>query len=289
MDEQKENHPLSQRPHNWKLFSGVLSEKIYDHLEAEQLFPEEQKGCRKGSRGTKEHLLVDKMVMRNCKRRKTNLVMAWIDNKKAYDMVPHSWILETLQLTGVAQNIQQLVGASMKNWRTTLMSNGQNLVDVNIRRGIFQGDNLSPLLFVVCLIPLSVILRKTKGKYQLGKEGESINHLLFMGDLKLYGNDERQIDSLINTVRVFSDGIRMEFGLKKCAVVVMKRGKVVKNDGVDLPDRGRMKSIEEDGYKYLGILEYNEVLHAEMKIRLQNEYYRRLKRILYQSYDMGPV
>ena len=203
--------------------------------------------------------------------------MAWIDYKKAYDMVSHSWILETLQLTGVAQNIQRLVGASMKNWRTTLMSNGQSLGDVNIRRGIFQGDSLSPLLFVVCLIPLSVILRKTKGKYQLGKEGESINYLLFMDDLKLYGNDERQIDSLINTVRVFSDDIRMEFGLKKCGVVVMKRGKVVK---YDLPDGRRMKSVEEDGYKYLGVLEYNEVLHAEMKIRLQNEYYRRLKRIL---------
>ena len=40
-----------------------------------------------------------------------------------------------------------------------------------------------------------------------------------------------------------------------------------------------MKSVE-DGYKYLGILEYNEVLHAEMKTRLQNECYRRLKRIL---------
>ena len=126
---------------------------------------------------------------------------------------------------------------------------------------------------------MSVILRKTKGKYQLGKEGESINHLLFMDDLKLYGNDERQIDSLINTVGVFSDDIRMEFGLKKCGVVVMKRGKVVKCDGVGLPDGRWMKSVEEDGYKYLGILEYNEALHAEMKIRLQNEYYRRLKRI----------
>ena len=77
----------------WKLFSGVLSEKIYNHLEAEQLFPEKQKGCRTGSRGTKEHLFVDKMVMRNCKKRKTNLAMAWIDYKKAYDIVPHPWIL----------------------------------------------------------------------------------------------------------------------------------------------------------------------------------------------------
>ena len=105
------------------------------------------------------------------------------------------------------------MGASIKNWRTTQMSNGQKLGDVNIRRGILQGDSLSPLLFVVCLIH-SVILRKTKGKYPLSKEGESINHLLFMDDLKLYRSDERQIDSLLNTVRVFSDDTRMEFGLK---------------------------------------------------------------------------
>ena len=44
-------------------------------------------------------------------------------------------------------------------------------------------------------------------------------------------------------------------------------------DGVDLPDRRRMKSVEEDGYKYWGILEYNEVLHAEMKISLKNKYH----------------
>ena len=72
----------------------------------------------------------------------------------------------------------------------------------------------------------------------------------------------------------------MEFGLKKCGLVVMKRSEVVKYDGVNLPDGRRVKSVEEDGYKYLRILEYNEVLHAEMKIRLQNEYYHRLKRIL---------
>ena len=91
-----------------------------------------------------------------------------------------------------------------------------------------------------------------------------------MDNMKLYRKDERQIDSLINTVCVFSDDIRMEFGLTKCGVVVMKRGKVVKYDGVDLPDGRRMKSVEEGGYKYLGILEYSEVLHAEMKIDLEH-------------------
>ena len=92
---------------------------------------------------------------------------------------------------------------------------------------------------------------------QLSKDGDSIDHLVFMEDLKLYGGDERQIDSLINTVRVFSVDIRMKFRLKKCGLVVMKRSKVVKYDGVDLPDGRRMNSVEEDGYKYLGIFKYN--------------------------------
>ena len=47
---------------------------------------------------------------------------------------------------------------------------------------------------------------------------------------------EKQIDPLINTVRVFSDHIRMQFGVSKCAILVMKRGKIVKCDGISLPD-----------------------------------------------------
>ena len=34
-----------------------------------------------------------------------NLAMAWIDYRKVYDMVPHSWILETLELAGITFNI----------------------------------------------------------------------------------------------------------------------------------------------------------------------------------------
>ena len=47
----------------------------------------------------------------------------------------------------------------------------------------------------------------------------------------------------------------MEFGLPKCGVLVMKRGKVVKSEGISMPIGKMMKNIEEGGYKYLGILE----------------------------------
>ena len=81
------------------------------------------------------------------------------------------------------------------------------LGEVRIRRIILQGDSLSPLIFVICLIPLTLLLRKVKERYQLGGDPGSLRHLLFMDDLKLYGKDERQLDSLVDTVRVFSTNI----------------------------------------------------------------------------------
>ena len=129
--------------------------------------------------------------------------MACIDYKKAHDMVPHSWILESLQLKRVSDNILKFAKRSMANWQTELTSCGESLVKVNIRRGIFQGDSLSPLLFVICMIPLTHVLRKAKARYTLGG-GEKINHLLFMDDLKLYGKTENEIKGLESTVEVFS-------------------------------------------------------------------------------------
>ena len=80
-------------------------------------------------------------------------------------------------------------------------------VIVNVRRGIFQDDCLSPLLFVLALIPLSIVLRRVKAGYDLASRKGLLNHLLFMNDLKLYGKNEKQVDTLINTVRVFSSDI----------------------------------------------------------------------------------
>ena len=52
---------------------------MYDYHEQEKLLPEEQKGCRRGSRGTKDQLLINKTVLKDWKKRDTNLFMAWID------------------------------------------------------------------------------------------------------------------------------------------------------------------------------------------------------------------
>ena len=72
-----------------------------------------------------------------------------------YDMIPHSSILESLGLVQVSENIVEFIKKSMKNWNSNLTSCGEYLANVDIRRGIFQGDSFSPLIFVICMIPLT--------------------------------------------------------------------------------------------------------------------------------------
>ena len=79
---------------------------------------------------------------------------------------------------------------------------------------------------------------------------------------------------------IFGEDISMEFGLKKCGVVILKKGKLVKFDGIHLPNQEIMKEVDENGYTYLGILELDEIKEHEMKIKVTAEYKRRLRLIL---------
>ena len=72
------------------------------------------------------------------------------------------------------------------------------------------------------MLPLSTILRGSTSGYKLSEEEVKVNHLMFMDDLKLYGKNVKEINSLVQTVRVFSSDIDMDFGIEKCAVMTMK-------------------------------------------------------------------
>ena len=132
------------------------------------------------------------------------------------------------------------------------------------------------------MVPLSLILRKVEFHYEFGNKKNKDKHLLFMDDLKLFAKSNDQIDSLVNTVYNFTQDIGMEFGIKKCGVLVLKRGKVekAKSRGLNLPNGKLMKTIDEEGYKYLGTLEYDKVKKKEMKTEFVREYKRRLRLIL---------
>ena len=163
-------------------------------------------------------------MLRDCKRRSTNLGMAWIGYRKVYDMIPHSWISESFEVFGVAENTKNFLLKSMNRWKLELTSNGVSLGNVEIRGGLFHSDSLSPLLFVLCMVPLSLILRSAKFHYEFRDKKTRIYYLLFMDDLKWFAKSKL------------------------------------------------MKTIDAEGYKYLGILEYDKVKEKEMKTEFVREF-----------------
>ena len=89
------------------------------------------------------------------------------------------------------------------------------------------------------------------------------------------------MDSLVQTVRVFSEDIGMEFGIEKCATLLMEKGKTVKSVGIELPGGKVIKSLQErESYKYLGILEADKFLEGKIKFNVSKEYIRRLRKVL---------
>ena len=91
-----------------------------------------------------------------------------------------------------------------------------------------------------------------------------------MDDLKLYGSNDNEIDCLVKVVKIVSGDTGMQFGFDKFAVLKMKRGKQVHCEGIDLGDVVVIEEADEEGYKYLGILERDDICQEKMKRKVQN-------------------
>ena len=88
----------------------------------------------------------------------------------------------------------------MKSWKLELNAYWDKLAEVDIRKEIFQGYSLSPLLFVLCMVALMWLLRRAKAGYKWGNMEFRLKH----------------------TVHIFNEDIGVQFGKKKCGVLIME-------------------------------------------------------------------
>jgi len=131
------------------------------------------------------------------------------------------------------------------------------------------------------------MLRQCDTGYKLRDGHRKINHLLFMDDLKLYRRNDREIESLVHTVQIFSEDIKMQFGIEKCATIKLQPGKVKHTEEIVLLNAQVIREIKEDGYKYIGVLETDQIKHDEIKDKVKMEYLRRVRRMLQSKLNRG--
>ena len=140
-------------------------------------------------------------------------------------------------------------------------------------------------VILVCLarslrtpIIIIIILRKCAAGYKLSSSQEKINHLMNTDDIELFAKNEKELETLIRAVRIYSQDIGIEFGIEKCAMLVLKSGK---RHMTEEWNYDKIRTLEEnETYKYLGILEADTIKQVEMKDKIRKEYLRRTRNLL---------
>ena len=100
---------------------------------------------------------------------------------------------------------------------------------------------------------------------------------MYMDDIELFAKNEKELEALIHTVRIYSRDIGMGFGIGKCAILVMKSGKRHMTDGMELLNQDKIRTFAENE---TNILEADTTKQVEMKDRIQKQYIRRTRKLL---------
>ena len=275
----KNYRPITCLSTIYKLFTSILNTKLTEHCSKNNILAPEQKGCVKGSLGCKEQLIIDTVITNHARTKQKDLHMCYIDYCKAFDSVPHDWMLKVLSIYKIHPKIITTLKHIMNSWNTELRCMNNSLGNVQIKRGILQGDSLSPMWFCLAINPLSHLLHKTNAGYNFDiKHGTKINHLLYIDDIKLYAENKQKLQELTKTTENFSKDINMKFGLDKCAIIVIEKGKC----SPKLPEDGETIKVmsESDTYKYLGLPQNININHTQLKKEFKEKYRARLTKLL---------
>ena len=108
-------------------------------------------------------------------------------------MVPRSWIIHCLKIYKISHEVINFIEKTTQTWRVELTAGRRSLAETKIQRGIFQGDALSPLLFIIAKILLNHIFRKCIAGYKLSRSQEKINHLMYMDGIKPFAKSEKEL------------------------------------------------------------------------------------------------
>ena len=174
--------------------------EIYNSL-SRGIFTVEQKGRRYRSRGTVELLYIDQNILNGSKTWPNNYLWRGLATKGR-------WLISTM-LDKMCKIIN-FTEKNMENKIVKLTVGGKSFIDMKILRRIFQGHALSPLLFVMVMMPLNHIFRKFTDGYKLHKLQEKSLNTHWRH--QIVSKNEKELKTLTQALRIHNQHI----GIKIC-------------------------------------------------------------------------
>ena len=147
------NDPANYRPVSLtsqvcKVLESIVKEQMFDHLKNNNLLSEEQHGFREG-RSCLSNLLTTLEDWTTMLDEGDCVDVAYLDFRKAFDLVSHKHLLYKLQKNGINGQIGNWIRAFLENRKQKVVIRGFESDELDVLSGVPQGSVLGPILFLI--------------------------------------------------------------------------------------------------------------------------------------------
>ena len=264
-----ELRPIALMNTHYKIFMGIIKEKIEKHMESNELINNYQAGSTKNRRVADNLFILQYCIEESFKMKKEMYVIS-IDYSKAFDSVIRAELIETLKKCKVHENIIEIISKIYRGDKTELTVNGKKYVDIDVTSGIRQGCNGSPLLFI--LVTYQIIERLKNLNKGFKQRDVQIPALFYVDDGLIFANSKEEAHKLVDEIEKISCDYGLKLNRSKCKILVYNRKSEIQSiNGIEVVDE----------IKYLGVKIGNKRDCFKPQKQLSKEKAARMNNILF--------
>ena len=265
---------IALTPTMGKIYHQVKAERMAKYMRRNNYIDETtQKAFLRGVNGCVEHIQVIQEIIQDAKHRHRAVHFSWYDLSDAYGSIPHNLIEHSLRHYHVPELEIAYIMSLYSKLKGKIVTKEWSSNTFDFKKGIFTGDNYSPIIFNVVFQPLidAIKSRKEDQGYNLGDK--KVITKPFADDFELISNNKTKHQKLQDEVQLKATSMGLTFKPSKCRSLSLVAGKpqpvtftlTDPNTGTEV----ELKTLESDPHKFLGcIMTHNNTPQDHLKFLL---------------------
>ena len=233
----------------YKIYSGLINNRITSHCENNSLIVDEQNGFR-ADRSCLDHIFCISSLIRNNIIEKSSVFTAFIDMRKAFDWINRDMLLyKILFQFGISGKLYGAIKSLYSFSEACIKINNYKTDYFPLTCGVKQGDNLSPTLFSMFLNDLATGIKELN--LGVDVDGCNVSILLYADDIVLIAPNENNLQFMLDYVKDWCKKWRMSVNRDKTQVVHFRPVRTQPTAVQFWFDGETLDTV--NSYKYLGI------------------------------------